>query len=273
MNQPLAAARKYRKSIAAHAPTIGAHQVNSAYHRRVAFPSELGNSTSRQLQSTSPALVVPVGSTEQHGPHLPLDTDTRIATAVARAVADAARRPSMNPTGGRAGDRLRRQRRARGLRRHRLDRHIRAATCWWSSAGRPAAGRRASSSSTVTAATWMRWPRPRRCFGTRAATWAGARAARRTPTPMPATPKPLYCYIFRRMTSGSTSGSRQSGPAGRADARDASGGSRRRQRSGGARRPDDGDRGGGRAHLRRDGRRMFAARSTRWAPDREGMLR
>jgi mycofactocin precursor peptide peptidase len=62
--------------------------VNSAYHRRVAFPSDLGNSTSRQLQSTSSALVVPVGSTEQHGPHLPLDTDTRIATAVARAVAD-----------------------------------------------------------------------------------------------------------------------------------------------------------------------------------------
>lgn len=31
-------------------------------------------------------LIIPVGSTEQHGPHLPLDTDTRIATAVAHGV-------------------------------------------------------------------------------------------------------------------------------------------------------------------------------------------
>ncbi|RDH74242.1 mycofactocin biosynthesis peptidyl-dipeptidase MftE [Mycolicibacterium moriokaense] len=62
--------------------------MNSSYHRRVAFPSELGNSTSRQLHGTSPALVIPVGSTEQHGPHLPLDTDTRIAGAVAQGVAE-----------------------------------------------------------------------------------------------------------------------------------------------------------------------------------------
>lgn len=34
-------------------------------------------------------LVVPAGSLEQHGPHLPLDTDTTIAQAVARAVHDA----------------------------------------------------------------------------------------------------------------------------------------------------------------------------------------
>lgn len=60
--------------------------MNGAYHRRVAFPSHLGDSTSRQLHDTSPTVIVPVGSTEQHGPHLPLDTDTRIATAVARAV-------------------------------------------------------------------------------------------------------------------------------------------------------------------------------------------
>jgi mycofactocin system creatininase family protein len=52
----------------------------------VAVRVELGNSTSSQLQSGPWGLTIPVGSTEQHGPHLPLDTDTRIATAVARAV-------------------------------------------------------------------------------------------------------------------------------------------------------------------------------------------
>lgn len=35
-----------------------------------------------------PLVLVPVGSTEQHGPHLPLETDTLIATSVARALAD-----------------------------------------------------------------------------------------------------------------------------------------------------------------------------------------
>jgi len=33
-------------------------------------------------------LLVPAGSCEQHGPHLPLDTDTRVAVAVARAAAE-----------------------------------------------------------------------------------------------------------------------------------------------------------------------------------------
>lgn len=63
--------------------------MNSAYHRRVAFPTDLGSVTSSGLHGSGhdekPALIVPLGSTEQHGPHLPLDTDTRIATAVARA--------------------------------------------------------------------------------------------------------------------------------------------------------------------------------------------
>ena len=34
-----------------------------------------------------PLVVVPCGSTEQHGPHLPLDTDTRIAVALAHRLA------------------------------------------------------------------------------------------------------------------------------------------------------------------------------------------
>lgn len=37
-----------------------------------------------------PFLLVPIGSCEQHGPHLPLDTDTRIAEAIAGRVADGA---------------------------------------------------------------------------------------------------------------------------------------------------------------------------------------
>ena len=61
--------------------------MNSAYDRRVAFPNELGNSTARQLED-APSLIIPLGSTEQHGPHLPVDTDTRIATAVARGIAE-----------------------------------------------------------------------------------------------------------------------------------------------------------------------------------------
>lgn len=77
----------FRKPFVARASTTRAHQTNSSYHRRVPSVSELANVTSRQLQSSASALLVPVGSTEQHGPHLPLDTDTRIATAVASAVA------------------------------------------------------------------------------------------------------------------------------------------------------------------------------------------
>ena len=48
---------------------------------------DLGATTSGQLSGKSPSLLVPIGSTEQHGPHLPLDTDTRIAAAVAGAAA------------------------------------------------------------------------------------------------------------------------------------------------------------------------------------------
>jgi creatinine amidohydrolase/Fe(II)-dependent formamide hydrolase-like protein len=48
----------------------------------------LGERTWTELDGSGPRTVlVPVGSLEQHGPHLPLDTDTRIAAAVARRAA------------------------------------------------------------------------------------------------------------------------------------------------------------------------------------------
>lgn len=48
--------------------------------------NDLATATSPQAL-TAPLVLVPVGSIEQHGPHLPLDTDTVIAVAVAMAAA------------------------------------------------------------------------------------------------------------------------------------------------------------------------------------------
>jgi len=44
---------------------------------------ELGRLAHPRVMGAAPTVLVPVGSTEQHGPHLPLDTDTRVAAAVA----------------------------------------------------------------------------------------------------------------------------------------------------------------------------------------------
>lgn len=49
-------------------------------------PVNLARMTSPQVPSDA-VLLIPLGSTEQHGPHLPLDTDTRIAAGVAQTVA------------------------------------------------------------------------------------------------------------------------------------------------------------------------------------------
>ncbi|MBD0860987.1 mycofactocin biosynthesis peptidyl-dipeptidase MftE [Gordonia sp. zg691] len=45
-------------------------------------PSALGQCSWPDLDGRVITLLVPLGSVEQHGPHLPLDTDTRIAAAV-----------------------------------------------------------------------------------------------------------------------------------------------------------------------------------------------
>lgn len=50
--------------------------------------SELHNQLQRQPTGRGMMLLVPVGSTEQHGPHLPLDTDTRVARALAERLAE-----------------------------------------------------------------------------------------------------------------------------------------------------------------------------------------
>ncbi len=49
---------------------------------------DLASATSPGLPA-GPTVLVPVGSTEQHGPHLPLDTDTVIAVGVATGAAGA----------------------------------------------------------------------------------------------------------------------------------------------------------------------------------------
>jgi creatinine amidohydrolase len=53
-----------------------------------AASGRLGDVTWTDLWNLAPRpiVAVPVGSTEQHGPHLPLDTDTRIAVALAESL-------------------------------------------------------------------------------------------------------------------------------------------------------------------------------------------
>ena len=50
---------------------------------------ELAGATWPQVEATGPStvLAIPLGSLEQHGPHLPLDTDSRIAGAVTAGLA------------------------------------------------------------------------------------------------------------------------------------------------------------------------------------------
>ncbi|HEY3262561.1 MAG TPA: mycofactocin biosynthesis peptidyl-dipeptidase MftE [Pseudonocardiaceae bacterium] len=49
---------------------------------------DLAGLRSPQLAGVSPVLAVPLGATEQHGPHLPLGTDTAIAVELCRRLAE-----------------------------------------------------------------------------------------------------------------------------------------------------------------------------------------
>jgi mycofactocin system creatininase family protein len=60
-----------------------------------AVTRELANAYWPDVESGTVTVAVPVGAFEQHGPHLPLDTDTRIATAVAEALPDVAIMPAV----------------------------------------------------------------------------------------------------------------------------------------------------------------------------------
>ena len=108
--------------------------------RPVAGPTLTPTSPRDQPGRAGAVVLVPVGSIEQHGPHLPLDTDTVIAEAVAAGVAAELPGAWVAPA-----DRLRRQRRAPVLRRHRVDRHRGAHATWSSSwSARCAPGRTGS---------------------------------------------------------------------------------------------------------------------------------
>lgn len=51
--------------------------------------AELSWPDADRLRARAAVLAIPVGATEQHGPHLPLSTDTDIAVAIVSAAADA----------------------------------------------------------------------------------------------------------------------------------------------------------------------------------------
>jgi len=60
---------------------------------------ELGGATWPQVEATGARtlLAIPLGSLEQHGPHLPLDTDSRIAVAIAVGLARRCRGVTVAP--------------------------------------------------------------------------------------------------------------------------------------------------------------------------------
>jgi creatinine amidohydrolase len=56
--------------------------------KRPYFYQDLSWPELRDLAAADPVVVLPVGTTEQHGPHLPLSTDYLTAGSIARAAVE-----------------------------------------------------------------------------------------------------------------------------------------------------------------------------------------
>ena len=116
--------------------------------RRVTAGAVLADLRSPALAEPRRLVAVPLGSCEQHGPHLPLGTDTVIATALAARLADWLPDVVVAPAVGISASGEHAE-----LPRHAVDRHGQPPPpCSSSSPARPT-GRPGSSSSTAMAAT------------------------------------------------------------------------------------------------------------------------
>ena len=224
-----------------------------------------GERTSAQLSGTAVTLLVPVGSTEQHGPHLPLDTDTRIAVAVAgRVAADLGHLPAPAIAYGSSGE-------------HQgfpgtvsigtealstlLLEYGRSA-CHWAARLVFVNGHGGNTEALRTATGLLR-------AEGRDAAWCSCSAPAATPTP--GTPKPRCCCTSRPGWCARARRAGQHRAAGRAHAQAPGRRGRRGEPIGCAGRSQHRHRGGGETILAA----MVsdcAGRIRRWTPDRGGML-
>ena len=86
-----ASGNRSSRGLAVLAGGLGRHGVGAQrrrrFHRMTAGPLRLADATWPDLEARPRGvLIVPLGATEQHGPHLPLDTDTYLASEIASRV-------------------------------------------------------------------------------------------------------------------------------------------------------------------------------------------